>query len=109
MTTASQDAQQQVLAAIEVPSLDGLTKAQVHGTTCVWDGIALTPSTAVDLGPRLLGETGACWYPRGCKACVARAAYIALFTHAPACERCRTDASCPTAVATQRLMREGGL
>lgn len=106
---AAQDVRQQVLAAIALPTLDGLTEAQVRGTTCVWDGIALTPETAVDLGPRrkrwLDGEYD--WFPRGCRRCVGDKAYIALFTHAHECAECLAGPDCPFAVEVRRLLREG--
>ncbi|MFF9758557.1 hypothetical protein ACF1G4_03150 [Streptomyces caelestis] len=108
---AEPDARQQMLAAITLPPLDGLTEAQVRGTTCVWDGIALTPESAVDLGPRkkrrLDGEYD--WFPRGCKRCTADRAWAWFFDHAHKCPQCKTDPNCPIAVAVRRIMREGRL
>ncbi|PWI08395.1 hypothetical protein DIZ27_23025 [Streptomyces sp. NWU339] len=100
-----------MIAALELPALDGLTEAQVRGAVCVWDGIALTLATAVNLGPRKKKRPGGSfdWFPRGCKRCAGQRAYKLLLTHAPACERCKTDPTCPVAVAAQRLIREGGL
>lgn len=109
MKIATQDARQQVLAALILPPLTGLTEAQVRGTTCVWDGIALTPETAVDLGPvrmkRLHGHYQ--WFPRGCKRCVGDRAYSALFLHARDCRTCWQGPECPFSVAANRLVREG--
>ncbi|MEV0691763.1 hypothetical protein [Streptomyces sp. NPDC050388] len=105
-TTTARD---HVLAALPLPALDGLTEAQVRGVTCVWDGIFLTPATAISLGPRkkkwLDGTYD--WFPRGCKRCVGRRAYRLLFDHAPACERCQKTSTCPVAVEVHRLIREG--
>ena|SRR5690606_159866 len=112
MTTATQDnARQQVIKALELPALDGLTEAQVRGHVCVWDGIPLTNTTAVNLGPRTKRRPGGTysWYPRACTRCTGHAAYRLLHTHAPTCDRCKTDPTCPVAVAAQRLIREGGL
>lgn len=103
-----EDARQQVLAALALPALDGLTEAQVRGMTCVWDGIALAPATAVDLGPRkkkrLDGEYD--WFPRGCRRCVAERVWAWFFSHTDECGQCQKDASCPFSVAVQRIMRE---
>ena len=108
-TPTAEDARRQVLAAIVLPSLTGLTEAQVRGTTCVWDGIALTAETAVDLGPvrkkRLDGSFD--WFPRGCRRCVADKAYSALFLHSRACDACWRGPECPFAIAANRLIREG--
>jgi len=105
MTSTTQDARQQALTTLELPDINGLSEAQVRGVTCVWDGIALTPETAVDLGPRPR-DGGPDWFPRGCKRCTGEAAHRLLLAHAP---RCDVYPSCPTAVAAQRLMREAGL
>jgi len=108
-TPTADDARHQVLAAIILPSLTGLTEAQVRGATCVWDGIALTPETAVDFGPvrkkRLDGSFD--WFPRGCKRCVADKAYAALFLHSRECDECWRDPNCPFAIAANRMIREG--
>ncbi|WP_193515097.1 hypothetical protein, partial [Streptomyces griseoloalbus] len=95
---------------IILPPLDGLAEAQVRGMTCVWDGIALTPATAVDLGPirkKHLGREYQ-WFPRGCKRCVGEKAYNALFLHSRECAECWRGPNCPFAIAANRLMREGG-
>jgi hypothetical protein len=110
MTTPTQhDARQQVLQALELPALDGLTAEQVRGAVCVWDGVILTPETAVDLGPRKKRRLDGAfnWFPRGCTRCVADAAYRALVAHAGDCEACRKGPECPFSVAVTRLMREG--
>lgn len=105
---AAQDARQQVLAAIVLPPLDGLTEAQVRGTACVWHGVHLTPETAVPLGPRTkkwLGETYQ-WFPSGCKRCVGDRACTAMFLHGRDCPECWRGSDCPFAVAVRQLMRE---
>ncbi|MFE1263849.1 hypothetical protein ACFW5X_25370 [Streptomyces albogriseolus] len=108
-TPTTEDARHQVLSAIILPSMTGLTEAQVRGTTCVWDGIALTPETAVSLGPvrmkRLDGHFE--WFPRGCKRCVADKAYAALFLHSRECAECWRGPTCPFSIAANRLIREG--
>ncbi len=93
---------------LPLPSILVLSDAQRRGSRCAWCRTPLTAEAAVDAGERA-AEDGGQLFPRGCAPCAARAAYRLLFDHARACERCRTDASCPVAVAAQRLMREGGL
>lgn len=108
MDTTTQDARQQVIAALELPALDGLTEAQVRGAVCVWDAAPLDNTTAVDLGPRtkkrLDGEYQ--WFPRGCRRCVAERAWAWFLNHAPNCRRCQTDPTCPLATEANRIMRE---
>ncbi|MFC9949181.1 hypothetical protein ACFVIN_01210 [Streptomyces prasinus] len=107
--TTTQTARERVLAALPLPPLDGLSEAQVRGATCVWDGVALTSLTAVDLGPRPKRRPGGTyqWFPRGCRRCVGRRAYRYLFDHAPGCEHCQKSPTCPIAVEVHRLIREG--
>lgn len=50
-----------------LPPLDTLTEEQKRGTSCVWDGIPLTPAIAVDLGPRIID--GVRRFPRACHRC----------------------------------------
>lgn len=100
-----------VLDALELPSLDGLTDEQVRGVVCAWDcnEERLTVETAVDLGERMSPLSGSTspvrWFPRACHRHVGEAAYLALFGHAPECERCKVDPDCPFAVAVRQLMR----
>lgn len=109
MTTAAQDARHHVLTALELPRLDTLSEGQVRGAICVWDGAALTPDTAVDLGPRTKKRLDGTfdWYPRACHRCAGQKAYLWLFTHAHACDTCKAGPDCPYAAAVRTLMREG--
>ncbi|MBJ6615572.1 hypothetical protein [Streptomyces sp. I4(2020)] len=91
---------------LPLPALGMLSDAHRRGSRCAWCSTPLTAETAVDAGERD-AEDGSRIFPRGCADCAGRAAYRLLFDHATACNRCRTDASCPVAVAAQRLMRGG--
>lgn len=107
-TTTMLDARQQVLAALELPALDGLTEAQVRGAVCVWDAVPLDNATAVNLGPRTKKRLDGSfdWYPRGCCRCVAEKVWVWFFDHAHECPRCQKDPSCPLASEVNRIMRE---
>lgn len=97
------------LAILALPDLDTLTDAQTRGKTCVWDAVALTTSTAVDLGERMSPRRGTevRWFPRVCRSCIATLAHHTLYGHAPLCERCVDDAgSCDTGMALRRVARE---
>lgn len=101
------------LAALQLPSLDGLTEQQVRGVTCVWDGIVLTPETAVDLGPRpqrrLDGHYQ--WFPRACLGCVSERALAALHDHCVNCDQCSQKVpghACTTGAELQRLVMRRG-
>jgi hypothetical protein len=92
-----------------LPSLAGLTDEQVRGVACVWDGVVLTPATAVDLGKRTARRAGAdvAWFPRACRSCVWLAAHTNLYTHRMACEQCVDNAAgCETGAALLLLMRK---
>lgn len=91
---------------LPLPALGMLSEAHRRGARCAWCSTPLTAETAVDAGERD-AEDGSRIFPRGCAPCAGRAAYRLLWEHATACDRCRTDASCPVAVAAQRLMRGG--
>ncbi|MGW1000730.1 hypothetical protein [Streptomyces sp. NPDC002520] len=97
------------LAAVILPPYNSLSQAQTRGMTCVWDGVALTPGTAVDLGPRTfkrLGEPTA-WFPRACKPCAQQQAMDTLMQHTQTCEQCVDDhTQCPTGLGLVRLVRE---
>ncbi|MEV5182877.1 hypothetical protein AB0K88_24265 [Streptomyces werraensis] len=93
---------------LPLPALGMLSDAHRRGSRCAWCSTPLTAETAVDAGERS-AEDGGRLFPRGCRHCAALAAYRLLWEHAPACDVCRTDPSCPTSVAALRIMREGGL
>lgn len=94
---------------LPLPALSLLSDEQRRGSRCAWAcGKALTAETAVDAGERA-AEDGGQLFPRGCAPCAGRAAYQLLWEHSRSCDVCRTDPSCPVAVAATRLMREGGL
>jgi hypothetical protein len=100
-----------VLDALALPPLTGLSERQVRGMACVWDGIILTPATAVDLGVRSASRAGepVSWYPRGCRGCVALQAHRGLLTHGTTCTVCareETAASCELGRGLYRLVRE---
>lgn len=97
------------LKTLTLPDLDGLSEQQIRGITCVWDGITLTPATAVPLGVQEASRAGApvSWYPRACRRCVADRAYKAILDHTLSCERCVDEpALCDTGRALNRLVRE---
>lgn len=97
------------LKTLTLPDLDGLSEQQIRGTACVWDGITLTPATAVSLGIQAASRAGApvSWYPRACRRCVAEHAYRAILDHTRDCTRCVDEpALCETGRALNRLVRE---
>jgi len=100
----------EALALLPLPSLDGLTEQQVRGTACVWDGVPLLGTAAVNLGPRpkkRLGQTYQ-WFPQGCTRCVREAAIRVVRVHKGACEQCTDNASvCDVRAALEHLAREG--
>jgi hypothetical protein len=78
---------------------------------CVWDGITLTPATAVALGVQSASRAGepVSWYPRACRGCVALQAHRGLLTHGTTCTECareETAASCELGRGLYRLVRE---
>lgn len=107
-TTHSTDLRTDGTLQLPLPALSQLSDRQRRGADCAWCRMALTSETAVDAGERPAVDGGQL-FPRGCWECAARAAHRLLWEHCPACDVCRTDPSCPTAVAAQRIMREGGL
>ncbi|MFD4259944.1 hypothetical protein ACFWR9_20580 [Streptomyces sp. NPDC058534] len=103
-----------VVALLQLPSLEGLTDDQVRGANCVWCKAGLTADTAVDFGEQqtpLSGTSsvhGMRWYPRACPKCTADRAHRGLFDHAPSCEQCVDAAErCETSRALYRLVRDG--
>lgn len=98
------------LDALALPPLAGLSEHQVRGMACVWDGIALTPATAVDLGMHSANRAGepVSWYPRACRGCTSRAAYRALLDHTQDCRTCKDSAEgCDQGHALQQLAKQG--
>lgn len=85
----------EALGLLTLPDLATLSEQQVRGVACVWDGIALAPETAVDLGARTAVRAGrdVSWFPRACKSCVHTAARLEFLTHIPSCEQCADEVS----------------
>ena len=99
----------EVLALLALPPVGGLTDQQIRGVTCVWDGIALAPGTAIDLGPRTLKRLDGTvqWFPRGCRRCTQAAVLRALHEHAPTCPECEADyRDCPVGHGLMMALRE---
>lgn len=95
------------LAVLPLPDYDSLSVQQVRGITCVWDGVALTADTAVDLGPRTVPGHDELWFPRGCRLCTGRAAMQELTGHNQVCEQCVDDhTACSTGLGLVRAVRE---
>lgn len=44
--------------AVAFPPLTGHPERQVRGTTCVWNGVVLTPGRVFDLNPRTTMRAG---------------------------------------------------
>lgn len=104
------DTSTNVLDLLAIPGIAGLSEHQVRGMACVWDGIALTPATAVDLGVHSASRAGepVSWYPRACRSCTSRAAYRALLDHAHGCRTCKDSApGCDQGHALQQLTKHG--
>ncbi len=103
------DTRESAVPLLVLPPAGTLSEQQVRGLACVWDGITLSPDTAVDLGPRAVdGADGVLWFPRGCRRCVSEAAHQVLLDHAPLCESCADNAAeCPTGRGLYRLIRQG--
>ncbi|MBQ0828910.1 hypothetical protein [Streptomyces tagetis] len=83
-----------------------LTKEQIRGADCVWCETPLSIETAIDFGARSGTFAGAvtAWYPRGCLACVRKAALTAYTAHPETCEQCVDDPSvCDTGRALRHL------
>lgn len=103
------DTRESAVPMLVLPPLDALSKQQVRGLMCVWDGVTLSAETAVDLGPREReGADGVLWFPRGCRSCTGKAAFQALLGHAPVCEQCVDNAAdCEIGRGLYRLIRQG--
>ncbi|WP_329336031.1 hypothetical protein OG252_12945 [Streptomyces sp. NBC_01352] len=101
-----------VLALLPLPDLNTRTDDQTRGATCVYDGVPLAPTAAVNLGERMSPLNGSTslmrWFPRACPGCVQKAATAAVREHAGNCEQCVDDASrCDTRIRLEQLAREG--
>ncbi|MEU1496034.1 hypothetical protein [Streptomyces sp. NPDC005732] len=104
----------EVLEALALPELDGLTEGKARGRDCVWGGGQLTIESAVDLGEQLAAADSASligerWFPRACRRCIARRAHGALLTHATSCTACaraETSATCAVGRGLYRVSRE---
>lgn len=107
---ASATASTEVLALLTVPAFATMSDDQVRGRSCAWCGVTLAPETAVDLGARHIRvlDQRVSRFPRGCRQCVGKAAYEALFDHASKCEQCVDNAAnCETGRGLRRLVKEG--
>lgn len=94
------------VAAIELPRIETLAQTQVCGRACVWCAVALSTETAVELGERK-GANGFVWFPRSCRICSSRPAYLALLTHIQSCEQCGDEAGrCAEGSALRKTLRE---
>lgn len=95
-------------ALLLLPDLGALSDAQFRGAACVWDGVILSPATAVDLGPRpvRLLDKHITVRPRGCRSCVAERVPAVLESHVGMCEQC---ADSPIGCETARGLRHLGL
>ncbi|GAA1899946.1 hypothetical protein GCM10009837_23250 [Streptomyces durmitorensis] len=92
-------------AVLSVPPVERLSVAQTCGRACVWCAVVLTTETAVELGVR--SEGGFTWFPRGCRLCASRPAYLALLAHIQSCEQCADDpARCAVGHALRQTLKE---
>ncbi|OYP16979.1 hypothetical protein CFC35_22765 [Streptomyces sp. FBKL.4005] len=99
----------QAFALLPLPELHTLSQDQVRGTTCVWDGVGLSPEIAVDLGERKLRRVDGrvSWFPRACRRCALERAMHALVEHSQSCEQCVDDQNvCALGAGLVRAVRE---
>lgn len=89
-----------------LPALDTLSVAQTCGRACVWCAVALATETAVELGVQSEGDF--VWFPRSCRLCAARPAYLAHLAHIQKpCEQCADNpARCTEGSALRQTLRE---
>lgn len=100
---------ERVRLADSVPPVGTLSVAQTCGRACVWCAVVLTTENAVELGSRSerRGDTDFVWFPRGCRFCASRPAYLALLAHIQSCEQCADDAArCAEGSALRQTLRE---
>lgn len=78
---------------LQVPDPGGLSEQQVRGRACLWCAVALSNTTAIDLGVREASAHGTHtrWFPRSCRPCAILAAYTALLDHTQNCEQCADE------------------
>lgn len=90
-----------------LPPLASLSMPQTCGRACVWCAVALYTATAVELGERK-GEDDFVWYPRSCRLCATRPAYLALLAHIQKpCKQCADEAGrCAEGSALRQTLRE---
>lgn len=90
-----------------LPALGTLSVAQTCGRACVWCAVTLCTATAVELGERR-GEDDFVWYPRSCRLCATRPAYLALLAHVQKpCVQCADNpALCTEGSALRQTLRE---
>lgn len=96
------------LALLTLPPLDKLTERQVRGIVCVWDGVPLLTSIAVDLGARQGSRAGTpvAWSPRACRRCTYQVASEQLHAHCVS-DDCPNDIDrCTTCKGLLRVIRE---
>jgi hypothetical protein len=106
MSSETVSAPVNALAFIPLPEVHALSQQQVRGITCVFDGVALSPATAVDLGERQ-GSDGTGWFPRACRSCAMERSMVALQEHSGWCEQCTDDyLKCETGRGLVRAVRE---
>ncbi|MGW7786125.1 hypothetical protein [Streptomyces tricolor] len=99
----------QALAMLPLPEFHTLSQDQTRGITCAFDGVGLSPATAVSLGERSLRRVGGrvSWFPRACRRCALEQAMNALVAHSQTCEQCVDDSNlCPTGSGLVRAVRE---
>jgi succinate dehydrogenase/fumarate reductase-like Fe-S protein len=89
-----------------LPPFNGLSQHQQRGMDCVWCGVTLTASTAIDLGPRPIRilDHATRWFPRSCTSHRGDAAYKALLDHCADCSTC--PEGCETGAQLRRAVRE---
>lgn len=86
----TESARIEAAALLAIPNLADVSDAQFRGAACVWDGVILSPATAIDLGPRRIRllDGHVTVRPRGCRSCVAERVPAVREGHAGTCEAC---------------------
>lgn len=114
MSISTLDIPPEVVAALELPSLDTLADARVRGAECLWCDEILTAQTAVDLGEQMSPLSGVTspmrWFPRSCRPCAAGQAHTALFKHGSTCALCKVKekaGDCTIGRGLYRIIRDG--